>query len=321
MKPLRFKDNFKHIVWGGTAIGGYKGIDVPWFDIGESWEVSGNEHAESVVDGGEFAEMKLSEVIAVKGAELVGKAVFDKYGDRFPLIVKIIDARRNLSMQVHPDDEAAVASGMPFGKTEMWYILESNPYSSIYAGLRSDMTREQLMASVKNHSIMNQVNDLHGDPGDVFFIPGGQIHAIGEGNLLLEVQQNCDCTYRIFDYGRLDSNGCRRQLHVKEALGVVSLKANTGLKIDRSEATVSANGGYLLECPYFKIKEEIIKEPRLIKNTRDSFMILFCREGEVQITDGEGHSETLRRGQTILYPASSPLLTVSGSGTLISITL
>lgn len=320
MRPLRFRPFLKQVVWGGSGIGIFKGECYDRFDIGESWEVSGYEQAESIVDGGQYSGKTLSEVIAAEGAALVGRQVFAAYGTRFPLIVKIIDARRNLSMQVHPDDAAAAAAGMPFGKTEMWYILESNPYSSIYAGLRCDMTRPQLREAVKNHEIMNLVNDFHGDPGDAFFIPGGQIHAIGEGNLLLEVQQNSDCTYRVFDYGRLDSNGCRRALHIDEALAVMSLKADSSLKIDR-QSSQDRDSDVVCRSPYFIVREEQIKEPRTIENKRDSFMILFCCDGEVVITDPEDNSETLSRGHTIMYPATSPILNVSGRGKLITVTL
>ncbi len=310
----------KRVVWGGSGIGTFKGIPMQNSDIGESWEISGYEQAESVVDGGEYDGKSLSEVIAIKGAGLVGESVLKTYGCRFPLIVKIIDARRNLSVQVHPDDAAALEIGIPYGKTEMWYVLESNPYSSIYAGFNRDIIKDELQKSIKNLTVMSEINNFHGSPGDAFFLPAGQIHAIGEGNMVLEVQQNCDCTYRIFDYGRLDSNGNKRQLHIKEAINVLSLKSRTDLKIDRSDVDDSGVRT-VCKCRYFTVEEVLVKESRTIENRRDSFMILFCCEGKVTFIDQEGNKDSIAKGHTILYPATSRKLEVSGSGKLLKVTI
>lgn len=320
MKPLRFITYYKPVVWGGTKIGTFKGLELPSANIGESWEISGYEQCESIVDGGEHDGKKISEVIGLEKGALVGQGVYDAYGSRFPLILKIIDACNDLSVQVHPDDEAAIASGYPSGKTELWYVLESKDESGIYAGFNRDVPENELRDKISENRLEELLKFHSCDKGDVFFLPAGQVHAIRSGNLLFEVQQNCNITYRLYDYGRLDTSGRPRGLHLEEAINVLSFHADPGIRL--KGCTIVEDGDPILcDCPYFRLKRIKVNEPRELVNSRDSFMVLFCAEGSVEITDEENTAETLSRGQTILYPATSRRLSLTGSGLLLSVTL
>lgn len=320
MRPLRFNAYYKPVVWGGTRIGSFKGLELPSANIGESWEISGYEQCESVVSSGKYKGLKISDVIAAEGPALVGEHVFNRYGTRFPLIIKIIDARSDLSVQVHPDDDSAMAAGFPSGKTELWYVLETESGSGIYAGFVREISEPELRQRISDDTLGDVLKFHECNKGDVFFLPAGQVHAIKSGNLLFEVQQNCNITYRLYDYGRLDTSGQPRQLHVEEALDVVSFLPDPGIRL--KGCTIVENGDPILcDSPFFCLKRVYVNKSRELVNSRDSFMILFCAEGSVEITDEEGSVELLNQGDTILYPASSRLLSLSGEGALLSVTV
>ena len=212
MNPFKFTPYLKSVIWGGERIAALKNIETDLTDIGESWEISGVQGNETVVSEGADKGLKLSELIAKYGARLVGEDVYARYGTEFPLLVKIIDARRDLSVQVHPDDKLAAQRHGCAGKTEMWYILATEPDAKIYAGLSRQLDPETYRRDVENKTIMNDITAHDSHPGDIFFLPAGRVHAIGAGNLLLEIQQPRDITYRIYEYDRRDANGNPRML-------------------------------------------------------------------------------------------------------------
>lgn len=322
MKPLRFKPYYKSVVWGGSQIGAFKGELLPSDDIGESWEISGYQsHISKVESPEELAGMTLDAVISRYGTDLMGRHVYERHGNRFPLILKILDAHRDLSVQVHPNDVAAARIGEPNGKTEMWYILGTEGDAAIYAGFKSDISHDDLHRHIADGTLMNVIQRYQSAPGDVYFLPAGQVHATGAGNLLLEIQQTSDVTYRLYDYGRLDADGNPRPLHLNEAMQVLSLSGNQELKLRKADKGVDCKREEIIcDCDYFKASKIEVGGCGEINNLNDSFMIVFCAEGEVTITDSENHSETLSRGQTILYPATSTLLKIKGSGTLLTFT-
>lgn len=211
-EPLHFSPYLKSVIWGGEAIAPFKGIVTDQKSIGESWEISAVPGKVSVVDRGTFKGKSFTELIEEFGPALVGGKVYETYGKNFPLLIKIIDAKDNLSVQVHPDDELAEKRHHCPGKTEMWHIIDTAPGAKIYVGLKQSITPDEYEHRVADNTIMDVIDSYDSAPGDTFFLPAGRIHAIGAGNLLAEIQETSDITYRIYDYDRRDADGNPRLL-------------------------------------------------------------------------------------------------------------
>ena len=328
MQPIRFKPILKSTIWGGTRILSLKGITTPPSrrrmvgseTIGESWEISGVKDQESVVADGLYAGMTLSFLVHHFGAKLVGKECYKRFGDTFPLLIKFIDAHDYLSIQVHPDDEKAHRRGLPCGKTEMWYIMESDKDASLLCGLKEQITPEDYEQLVKENKIVDALACYPVSEGDVFYLPAGRIHAIGPGCMLAEIQQASDVTYRIYDYDRRDKDGFRRQLHTKQAAECIDYNVSDDY---RTHYIPQKNGrSTLVECPYFKTSLiDLDTTVAVDYSTLDSFVILMCTKGSLSLTDNEGNTTSLRAGETILVPATTQSLSVEGNGTFLEITL
>ena len=262
----------------------------------ESWELSGVPGNETVCDG-----RSLNTLLSELKEKLVGKANYKRFGNEFPLLIKFIDAKRDLSIQVHPNDEVAVRHGKPHGKTEMWYVLDSAPDAKLYHGLGQQLTPEEYKQMVADDTICDALAQYEVKEGDCFFIPAGRIHAIGAGCFLAEIQQTSDVTYRIYDYKRRDKDGNLRQLHTREAAESIDY---TVLKDYRTPYEPRKNQGVsLIECPYFNTAVYDLDEPMEIDYSElDSFVILVALKGEAQLTI-DGEETTLREGETILLPA------------------
>ena len=262
----------------------------------ESWELSGVPGNETVCDG-----RSLNTLLSELKEKLVGKANYKRFGNEFPLLIKFIDAKRDLSIQVHPNDEVAVRHGKPHGKTEMWYVLDSAPDAKLYNGLGQQLTPEEYKQMVADDTICDALAQYEVKEGDCFFIPAGRIHAIGAGCFLAEIQQTSDVTYRIYDYKRRDKDGNLRQLHTREAAESIDY---TVLKDYRTPYEPRKNQGVtLIECPYFNTAVYDLDEPMEIDYSElDSFVILVALKGEAQLTI-DGEETTLREGETILLPA------------------
>ncbi len=201
--PLRFEPVLKEKIWGGSALVAKYGKNGEGLrNVGESWEISAVAGNLSVVTNGFLAGNNIEEIIEVYMGDLTGEAIFDKFGNEFPLLIKLIEAREDLSVQVHPGNELARERHNAYGKTEMWYILESQKGARIYTGFSKPVAREEYLNALKNNTIQDLLNVETADPGDAFFTPAGRIHAIGAGVVLAEIQQTSDITYRIYDWGR-----------------------------------------------------------------------------------------------------------------------
>ena len=214
MKPLKFQPLLKSTIWGGSKIITFKHLDVKQENVGESWEISGVPENESIVADGEMQGKSLNEVVAERKGSFLGEENYKRFGNEFPLLIKFIDANRDLSIQVHPNDEIAKKQGKERGKTEMWYALPCEPDAKLYNGLKMQITPEQYKEMVENDTITDALAQYDVKEGDCFFIPAGTVHAIGPGLSLIEVQQNSDVTYRLYDYGR------PRELHLDEGMAV-----------------------------------------------------------------------------------------------------
>lgn len=312
MKPLKFNALLKQTLWGGDKIIPFKNLNDKLENVGESWEISGVKGNETFVTEGEFAGKSLNDVVVALKANLVGKANYERFGNEFPLLIKFIDARQDLSIQVHPTDEIARKQGKERGKTEMWYIMNSDSNAKLYSGLKKEITPEQYKEMVENDTICDALAQYNVKEGDCFFLPAGRIHAIGTGCLLAEIQQTSDVTYRIYDFKRKDKDGNYRQLHTKEAAECIDYHVENDY---RTEYVPAKNQGVaLVSCPYFSTAVYDLDEPMTLDYSElDSFVILIGMKGTGTITDNEGNTFTLNAGETILVPASTQTLKIEGT--------
>lgn len=272
----------------------------------ESWLISGVPGSETMCEG-----LGLNDMVKEQKEQLVGKANYQRFGDEFPLLIKFIDARKDLSIQVHPNDEVAHRHGKPRGKTEMWYIMDSAPDAKLYNGLKKVITPEEFRQMVENDTICDALAQYTVKEGDCFFIPAGRIHSICAGCYLAEIQQTCDVTYRIYDYKRRDKDGNLRQLHTQEASESIDY---TVLNDYRTHYRPKKDEGVsLVDCPYFNTAVYDLTEPMLIDYSElDSFVILIGMKGEGSLNI-DGEEVAFRAGEAILLPAYINNVRVEGN--------
>jgi len=300
--PLKFNPIFKEKIWGGDKINTVFGMDyAPLPNCGEAWVLSGYGEEISVVSNGFLAENQLNELIDVYMGDLVGEAVFEKYGTKFPLLIKILNSNDWLSIQVHPDDKLAESRHNDLGKTEMWYVADAAPGAQLISGFNRDMNAELYLSNLNNGSILDIMNYEKVKKGDVYFIPAGRVHALGPGLLIFEIQQTSDLTYRIYDFDRVDDKGIARQLHTELALDALDFTKHDSYRTEYEPAfnkTVP-----VIESTYFNTSLIHFDKP-VIKDYSglDSFVILQCAEGKCNI-EFEGGTEILKAGEVLLIPA------------------
>lgn len=311
MELLKFEPLLKQTIWGGDKIIAFKHLNVQMEQVGESWEISGVPGNETVVSEGSLKGRKLNDLVAEYGAQLVGKANFERFGTEFPLLIKFIDARQDLSIQVHPTDEIAHRQGKERGKTEMWFALESDKGAQLYNGLKQKITPEEYKQMVENDTITDALSRYEVKEGDVFFIPAGRIHAIGAGCFVAEIQQTSDVTYRIYDFKRRDKNGNYRELHTELAAESIDY---TVLENYRTEYNLQKNEPQqVVTCPYFTTAVYDLDEPMTLDYADlDSFVILIGLKGSGTLTCN-GQTTSLNAGETVLIPATAKELKVEGT--------
>lgn len=315
MQPLKFKEITKSPLWAGQDIVALKHYPVGTPAVGESWEISGVRGDETRVVGGPYDGKTLPELIATLGADLVGRRNLERYGTDFPLLVKFISAAGDLSIQVHPDDALAqVLEGKRFGKTEMWYIVKAAEGATLYSGFKHDLTLETYDAVMAEGRLTEVMARHETHAGDCYFIPAGQIHSIGAGNLLIEVQQTSDITYRVYDFDRVGADGRKRQLHTEQARKALNFKAK---KEYRTAYDDRENVRILLEQhPEFTTSVYHLTSPLTTDfSTTDSFVIFVAYEGTARLRDDEGNVVVLRAGESVLYPATMRSVTFEPVGT------
>ncbi len=299
--PIKFTPILKKKIWGGNALVGKFNKKSTKKNIGESWEISGVDEDVSVVSNGELRGVNLNELIREFKGDLVGEKVFDNFGDKFPLLFKFIDAKENLSIQLHPNDELAAKRHNSFGKTEMWYVMHSEENSELYAGLTKKLSKEEYLDYFHKGELLDIIHIDEVSRGDSYFIEVGTIHAIGAGIVLAEIQQTSDVTYRIYDWDRVDSNGNSRELHTDLAIDAIDLSKIGSCKLHYCNKINEVNN--VLDCKYFTTNKLFVSDSiyRDYKEL-DSFIVYMCVSGRGQIVVGD-KIEYLEQGNTVLIPA------------------
>ncbi|MCM5664242.1 type I phosphomannose isomerase catalytic subunit [Galbibacter mesophilus] len=307
--PIKFTPIFKEYLWGGTKLKEVLGKEVTTETASESWELSGVEGNVSVVSNGELSGKTLQELIDTYQGELLGESVFERFGNKFPILIKFIDAKLDLSVQLHPNDELAKKRHNSFGKTEMWHVMQADEGSKLIVGFKDTLTKETYLEHLKKGTLLEILNQEEVKAGDTYFINTGKVHAIGAGILLAEIQQTSDVTYRIYDYERKDKDGNTRELHTEQAIDAIDYKKKDDYLVEYSKEYNSSNN--MVTCDYF-ITNYLNVVGTFVKQlvNRDSFSIYICVEGKAQITAGE-HTENLNKGETILIPAAINEVSIS----------
>ncbi len=307
-----FNPILKTLIWGGEKIAPYKGIETVQTGIGESWEISGVEGSESIVADGPDKGLTLTQLLEKYGESLLGKRNYKKYGNSFPLLIKFIDARDDLSVQVHPDDELANKRGSKFGKTEMWYVLGAEKDAVLANGFNREVKPEEYASLVSSGDIMDVLNFNPIKEGDVFYIPAGRVHAIGKGAFVAEIQETSDITYRLYDYKRKDAQGNERELHTEAAFDAINFSDTEGKAVEYSvHPDVPVN---LVTSPFFttnlwKIDHEVMRD----YSEWDTFVAIICTKGAARLTTSDDDI-LLKEGHSVLIPASCKNLTIVPEG-------
>lgn len=313
LSPLKFEAWLRPMIWGGEKIAPFKGVCSDADNIGESWEISAVEGHVSKVSEGPLKGRTLTDLIKEYKGSLVGEKVYERNGDLFPLLIKFIDAKSDLSVQVHPDDDMAMrVHGQKHGKTEMWYVVGGDKDASLLCGFKKQINKDEYVKAVGEDKLMDVLARYEIKPGDVFFLPAGRVHAIGAGAFVAEIQQTSDLTYRIYDYNRKGADGKPRELHTELAKEAVNFDVlpDYRTKYDyRKDAVVP-----LVDCQYFTTDLLDLDKPleRDFSKT-DSFVVVMGLDGEGTIATEAG-DVTIRRGETVLLPASINKATFTPKG-------
>ena len=305
--PVRLMPAFKDYLWGGRRLVSDFNKKCDFDKVAESWELSTHPDGSSIISGGEFDNMTFRDYVERYKNEVLGKNAL-KF-DFFPILIKFIDAKDNLSVQVHPEDEYAKIHEGEYGKTEMWYILDCQEGASLYYGFNRKLDRAEFLERIKNNTLLEVLNRVPVKKGDVFFIEAGTVHAIGEGIVICEIQQNSNTTYRVYDYDRRDKNGNARELHIEKAADVSTLAPA------RPRADY-ADGETLAECKYFKVKRAVVEGERSFRITSDCFRSVIVTDGEGKLLMN-GEELALLKGDSIFIPAQDGEFSVKGKCELI----
>lgn len=316
--PLKFDPIYKQIIWGGTNISRYFRRNIPLDKVAESWELCCRDDGTSIVSSGALKGMSLHSLILNYREKLMGDKIYQKFGTHFPLLIKIIDANENLSVQVHPDDAYSRANGEKNGKNELWYVLDAKENSKLVYGIKKNESKEDYLKAVSENKIEQMLNMVDAKPGDVFYVPAGKVHAILSGILIAEIQQNSNTTYRIYDWGRVDKDGKGRTLNTSKALDVIDFNSQNQLE---GCTQIANNHNYcaeaILRSEYFNI-DKISVHYCYASTTIGSFIIFMCIKGGGVILYDGGICNIIS-GETILIPACMGKFVIDGNMALLSI--
>lgn len=312
--PLKFHPILKDRIWGGTKLESLN-KNLPSNEIGESWEISMVDQDINVIANGIYENKSFKDLVDQFPMEILGDKVYAKFGNQFPLLFKFLDAKTDLSIQLHPNDEIAKERHDSFGKTEMWYVMQADENARVILGFKKDSSAEEYLQHLENKTLPTVLQEYYVKPGDVFFIETGTIHAIGGGILLAEIQQNSDITYRVYDWDRVDANGNERELHVDLALDAISYKTKKA-KIDYTEKT--NENVTLVDCPFFTTNIVALEEQYNKTKNTDCFLVYICTEGNANLKVGETIISVVK-GETLLVPACITSFSIEGNAKLLEV--
>ena len=305
-QPIKLLPAFKDYLWGGTRLKTEFNKKSELEKVAESWELSTHKDGESIVASGEYKGKKLSEYIAENPYDVLGERA--RAFDFFPVLIKFIDAKDNLSVQVHPDDEFARKYNGEYGKTEMWYVLECDEGAQLYYGFKEKISKEEFRKRIENNTLTEVLNSVKVKKGDVYFIEAGTVHAIGKGIVICEIQQNSNTTFRVYDYNRKDANGNTRQLHIEQAIEVAKTEPAKPYKSDRENVLAS--------CKYFTVEKADVDGTQSFEISDNCFKSVIAVEGS-GILKLNGFETTFGKGDSIFIPAQNGGFTVDGCCELI----
>jgi len=299
--PIKFRPILKEKIWGGQKLKNLlnKENDLP--NIGESWEISDVEGDTSIVSNGALQGKSLKELLEKYKADLIGTKNYEVFGNKFPLLIKFIDAKEDLSIQLHPNDELAAKRHNSFGKTEMWYVMQADKDANLIVGFNQEMTPQKYLKHLETKTLPEILNFDRVDAGDTYFIEVGRVHAIGAGVLLAEIQQTSDITYRVYDWDRVDDQGNERELHNNLALDAFNFNMKDDFRVSYSKINNLSNE--MVSCPYFTTNYLEVNTSIQKKQELDSFVIYMCVAGEAEIKTDVA-SEIIKKGETVLLPAT-----------------
>ena len=315
--PLTFTPILKDRIWGGTKLKSYLNKSIVSETTGESWEISTVPGDISVVTSGVFEGKNINEIIDLHPTEILGKSVIARFGKQFPLLFKFIDAKEDLSIQLHPNDELAKQRHNSFGKTEMWYVMQADETARLVVGFKNDSNPKEYLEKLADKKLISLLEEYPVKKGDVFYLETGTIHAIGAGVVLAEIQQTSDVTYRIYDWDRVDVNGKGRELHTELALEAINYY-KTHSKIDYFEEP--NHSSVVVDCPYFKTNIIALQDRFIWKKSKDAFTVFMCTNGQFELILN-GEIMRYQMGDTILIPAIIDHLTLKGKATVLEISI
>ena len=319
MKLEKLSPAFKDYLWGGTKLRDVYGKPCDFDKVAESWELSTHPAGESTIAGGEYDGLPLSQYFEKAGKEVLGKN--GQAFENFPVLIKFIDAKDPLSIQVHPSDEYALQVEGEYGKTEMWYVMDCDEGAFLYFGVNRPVTKEEFRQRIADNTVLEVLNKVDVHPGDVFFIQSGTIHAIGAGILICEIQQNSNCTYRVYDYDRRGADGKPRELHVEKALAVSNFTpSDTSSHRGPVMSLAGGTAQKLGECKYFSTQKLQVEEALMLDVDDSSFVSLLVTQGCGKACGPENTLE-FQAGDSLFVPAGTGKVALRGECTLIQTTV
>ena len=313
--PLQFEPILKERIWGGEKLKTLLHKPITSTITGESWELSTVEGDVSIVANGEWKGKSLTELINSFPDEILGTAVHTRFGKQFPLLFKYLDAREDLSIQVHPNDELAKKRHNSFGKTEMWYIMQADDNARIIVGFKENSNAEEYLENLENKTLLSILDDVKVKSGDVFFLETGTVHAIGAGLVVAEIQQTSDITYRLYDFDRLDANGNTRELHVDLALEAINYNK---VESKKSYTTNSNQSNSVVDCPYFTTNFIPLDGAISVSKSGETFTVYMCVEGSFEIEYNNSKTQYIK-GDTVLIPAAMNAFILNGKASILEI--
>jgi len=300
--PFKFTPIFKERIWGGHKLNTFLKKDIPDSNIGESWELSDVDCDTSIISNGNLKGTSLKALLEEAQHKLVGKKNYKHFGNKFPLLIKFLDAQKDLSIQLHPNNELAKKRHNSFGKTEMWYVVQADVNSNLIVDFNQKMNKKTYLKHLNEKTLPSIMNVERVKEGDTYFIEVGRVHAIGAGVVVAEIQQTSDVTYRIYDWDRVDSEGNSRELHTDLAIDAIDFNMPDNYKVSYNKQPNESN--MMVSCDYFKTNYIPIKGTFNKVNKHDSFIIYICVDGKAEIQSEGIITETIKKGETVLIPAS-----------------